>query len=148
MIVYFSLGSNLGDREQTIEQALSLMEKEIGPLIKRSSFYFSAPWGFESPNTFCNLCACYATDYSPHQVLRITQSIERRLGRVHKSTSSSAQTPHYTDRPIDIDLLLYYTDEETEIRCNTPHLTLPHPLMREREFVMIPLREIWDRGDC
>ena len=146
MLIYFSLGSNLGDRESTIDTALSLMSQQLGPLIKRSSFYYSKPWGFVSPNDFCNLCAVFETALTPIEVLRCTQAIERSLGR-HKQLSSEAITlasagltakRSYSDRPIDIDLL--YT--EPALSIDTPELTLPHPLMLMREFVMIPLAEI------
>ena len=70
---------------------------------------------------------------SPQQLLAATKDIERRLGRTVKSTGDG----HYHDRPIDIDILMY-----DNLHLSTPDLTLPHPLMHERDFVMIPLREI------
>ena len=143
MIVYLSLGSNLGNREQTIDKAIQLLSEQVGPLIKRSSFFYSKPWGFDSPNDFCNICASFKTELSPLDLLYTTQSIERQLGRTKKSnfkqqsglTSNSEAV--YSDRPIDIDILLY-----GDLQLSTPDLTIPHPRMHQRDFVMRPLREI------
>lgn len=136
MLYYLSLGSNLGEREQTLLRATEYIEERIGPIRMRSSMYYSAPWGFESENGFCNICLSLETPLSPHEVLRLTQEIEHDLGRTTKSHDGI-----YHDRPIDIDLLLCYDDKQ-EISINTEELTLPHPLMQERDFVMVPLREI------
>lgn len=136
-VVYLSLGSNLGNREQNILNALQLLGQHIGQPVHRSAFFYSEPWGFRSEHSFCNLCASYATDLSPIDILRATQQIERTLGRAHKS-----QYGHYQDRLIDIDLLLYITPRGHSLSIQTPDLTLPHPLMHLRPFVMIPLIEI------
>ena len=123
MIVYLSLGSNLGNREQTIDKAIQLLSEQVGPLIKRSSFFYSKPWGFDSPNDFCNICASFKTE-------QITIPSDRALGlRNHKSV--------YKDRCIDIDILLF-----GDIQLSTPELTIPHENMTNRDFVMIPLQEI------
>lgn len=130
--VYFGLGSNLGDKAQNIAKAIEMMKEQIGTLVSQSALYTSEPWGFESENDFVNIAACFETDLSPQEVLSRTQAIERAMGRKHKS-----QNKVYTDRIIDIDILLY--GNET---INEPNLTIPHPLMHEREFVMKPLSEI------
>lgn len=132
MKVYFSLGSNLGDRAQLLEKALTLLNKEIGNLVSRSSFYETEPWGFSSNHPFLNACCLCETKLSPLEVLHRTQQIEKELGRKRKSKNKK-----YHDRPIDIDLLLC-----DDLTINTKELTIPHPFMQERRFVLEPLKEI------
>ncbi|MBR6493593.1 MAG: 2-amino-4-hydroxy-6-hydroxymethyldihydropteridine diphosphokinase [Paludibacteraceae bacterium] len=131
MLIYLSLGANLGDREATINKALDLLATQVGPLVNRSSFYYSQPWGFDSPNDFCNLCASFETSLSPLNLLHTTQSIERQLGRTPKSNGV------YQDRTIDIDIIFY-----GDIHLETSELTIPHPLWQQRDFVKVPLAEI------
>lgn len=130
--VYLSLGANLGNKEQTLDQAVAILSAEAGTLLRRSSFFYSEPWGFRSEHSFCNICISMLTTLTPIELLDLTQDIERRLGRTKKSSDRV-----YHDRTIDIDLLIY-----EGVEMQTPRLTLPHPLMQERDFVMIPLREI------
>ena len=92
--------------------------------------------GFVSDNEFANIVAVYDTDYSPEEVLLITQQIEREMGRTEKSVNGV-----YQDRVIDIDLL-QVTHHSSLITHQSSTLTLPHPRMQERDFVMIPLREV------
>lgn len=101
-------------------------------MVRQSSFVQTEPWGFRSDNLFLNACVCVETQLSPRHLLLETQRIERLLGRSRKTTDG-----RYHDRPIDIDILLY-----DDITLNEPDLRIPHPLMHERDFVMIPLREI------
>ena len=142
MLIFLSLGANLGNREATINQALDLLATKVGPLIKRSSFFYSQPWGFDSPNEFCNLCASFTTSLSPLDLLHTTQSIEKQLGRTQKSNGV------YQDRTIDIDIIRAFDDNGNEIFVNhqspiTNHqLTIPHPLWQQRDFVKVPLAEI------
>ena len=154
MTYYFSLGANLGNREQTIQQALALMEQQIGHIERCSSYYYSEPWGFESENDFCNLCCCLLTDMQPTEVLLATQAIERALGRTKKSVvsrqkSAISHQPSaiYSDRSIDIDIIRAFNNIGEEIIINYQlstinYLTLPHPLWQQRDFVRIPLAEI------
>ena len=130
--LYLSLGSNLGDREQMLHRAIALIDERVGTVQRVSSFIETEPWGFESEHTFLNAVVMVLTTLSPEQCLKETQQIERELGRKTKSKDGI-----YHDRPIDIDLLMY-----GDLKLSTPTLTLPHPRMRERDFVMIPLREI------
>ncbi len=130
--VYLSLGSNLGDKRATVDEAILQIDRQIGTVACRSACFESAPWGFESENSFVNVCICCHTTLSPREILTATQAIERRLGRTVKSVNGE-----YHDRTIDIDILLY-----NDITIDEPDLKIPHPLMRERDFVMIPLREI------
>ncbi len=139
--IIFSLGSNMGDREGTIERALTLLEKRIGPLKKRSSFYYSPSWGYDSPNEFCNICALFETDLNPYEVLEQAEEIERELGR-NKDRALKTQAPiglsrTYADRTIDIDII-----KMGDIQMTSPTLTIPHPLYKQREFVTIPLAEL------
>ena len=145
--VYLSLGANIGNRKRTLRQAIEQIEKQVGVVVRQSAFYETEPWGFESPNNFLNAAVCVQTDLQPIELLHVTQQIERNLGRTSDtkrnslSDSFQADNPSYHDRVIDIDILLY-----DDISVNTPELTIPHPLMYEREFVMQPLREIMKQG--
>lgn len=130
---YLSLGSNIGDRQQAIMRAVELLDAGAGQVLKVSSLYETEPWGFHSDNLFLNAAVAILTTLTPKQLLSITQSIEREMGRTEKTTSGG----HYADRIIDIDILLY--DEE---KIDTPELKIPHPLMWERQFVVEPLKEI------
>ena len=135
--VYVGLGTNLGEKEQNLRDALQKIEEQIGKVISLSAFYVTAPWGFASENSFLNAAACVETELSPLAVLQETQAIERELGRTKKSVDGV-----YSDRLIDIDLLLY---EDLVLSVTSPsgaELNLPHPLMKERDFVMLPLAEI------
>ena len=137
MVVYFSLGTNLGDKEQNLRMAVQKIRKQIGEVISLSAFYATAPWGFSSDNTFLNAALCVDTALAPLEVLQTTQEIEREMGRTHKSVNAV-----YSDRVIDIDLLLCFAFiDKTDAHAN-PYLKLPHPLMQERRFVMEPLAEI------
>ena len=136
--VYLSLGTNLGDKEHNLLSAITEIERRIGLVRAQSAFLSTEPWGFESENTFLNAAVCVETELSPNALLRVTQQIERDMGRTEKSTINGQQsTVTYHDRIIDIDILLY-----DDLHINTPKLTIPHPHMYERDFVLIPLREI------
>lgn len=135
--VYIGLGTNLGDKEENLRVAVQKIEMQIGKIVSLSAFYITAPWGFHSDNSFLNAAACIATDFSPLEVLQKTQEIERELGRKHKSAGGV-----YSDRLIDIDLLMY---DDLILSTTSPEgaeLNLPHPLMAERDFVMKPMAEI------
>ena len=139
--VYLGLGSNLGDREEHIRKAIALIGESIGLVIRQSSLIETEPWGFESANRFLNGVILVETTLTPRQLLKATQKIERQLGRKKKSTDSSLLTPvSYSDRSIDIDILLY-----DDLTVDEPDLKIPHPLMEQRDFVMIPLNEIKPR---
>ena len=130
--VFLGLGSNLGDKVRNLQEAVRLVSERVGTVVRQSSFIETAPWGFESENSFLNAAICCETSKTPREVLLLTQQIERELGRTKKGGI------HYADRPIDIDILLY--DEWT---VDEPDLKIPHPLMHQRDFVMIPLKEIY-----
>lgn len=135
--VYLGLGTNLGDKEQNLRDAVQKIEEQVGKVVSLSAFYVTSPWGFTSENSFLNAAACVKTELSPLEVLQETQMIERELGRTKKSVNGM-----YSDRLIDIDLLLY---DDVILSVTSPsgsELILPHPLMTERDFVMKPLAEI------
>lgn len=130
--LYLSLGTNLGDRLSNLETALTHIAREVGTVISSSDVIETEPWGFDSSNSFLNMAVKVETLLQPLEVLHATQDIERQMGRSEKSVNRE-----YKDRLIDIDLLLY-----DDIVMNTPELTIPHPLMYQREFVMKPLLQI------
>lgn len=136
MLIYFGIGTNLANREANLNAALHLLNERVGEQLACSSIYRSAPQGFVSENEFANIVAVYDTPYSPEEVLLITQQIEREMGRTQKSVNGV-----YHDRIIDIDLLQAILNSKAIIQ-NSSTLTLPHPRMQERDFVMIPLREV------
>ena len=142
--VYLGLGSNLGDREENMRKAIQLIGERVGKVTKQSSFIETDPWGYESANRFLNAVVLCETCKKPREVLLLTQQIERDLGRKTKRHfkkndvgSTSVETESYSDRPIDIDILLY-----DDLTIDEPDLQIPHPLMQERDFVMIPLKEL------
>lgn len=121
----------MGDRRQNIITAVSQLAERVGNISALSSFYETAPWGFESKNTFINVALSMETPLSPEKLLDVTQQIESEMGRTQKTNGA------YHDRIIDIDILMF----EDRI-MHTPVLILPHPLMHQRLFVMEPLAEI------
>lgn len=129
--VYLGLGSNLGERKELIQKAITLVNERIGTVTRQSSLIETEPWGFESSHKFLNGVILCETALTPREVLKETQQIERELGRKKKTTLT------YKDRPIDIDILLY-----DDLKVDEPDLKIPHPLMQQRDFVMIPLKEI------
>ncbi|MDR0686223.1 MAG: 2-amino-4-hydroxy-6-hydroxymethyldihydropteridine diphosphokinase [Dysgonamonadaceae bacterium] len=132
MICYLSLGSNLGDRSLNLQKARKLLEEKIGTLKAVSSEHETEPWGFRSNNKFLNQVVAVETDLPPEEILSLTQQIERAIGRKDKTAGNN-----YKDRIIDVDLLL-----AGNIKMKTDKLTLPHPSMLKRRFVMEPLSEI------
>lgn len=144
--VYFGLGSNLGNRHMLLEQAIDALQQHVGSLVACSSFIETEPWGFESEHRFLNAVVHFTTEYSPLDTLLETQTIERQLGRTQKSCDGQ-----YHDRPIDIDILMYddiRLDETYNVDGRVVRLTLPHPHMHERDFVMKPLAEIDIHRSC
>ena len=131
--VYLGLGSNLGNRKKLLLQAIRLISEQVGKVTRQSSLIETEPWGFESNNKFLNAVILCETTKTPREVLEITQQIERDMGSTKKSVSVG-----YSDRTVDIDILLY-----DDLTIDEPDLKIPHPLMHKRDFVMIPLKEIY-----
>ncbi|MDO8472508.1 MAG: 2-amino-4-hydroxy-6-hydroxymethyldihydropteridine diphosphokinase [Dehalococcoidia bacterium] len=126
--VYLGLGSNIGDRRANICKALELLAEKV-QVESVSSFYETEPWGFRDQPMFLNMACQICTDLGPKDLLHLAKDIEKRLGR----------TPGFRNAPriIDIDILLYHNRVLDE-----PDLTLPHPRLSERAFVLVPLAEI------
>ena len=131
-IVYLGLGSNLGNKEANLNNAISLLSTKVGRILRQSSFYVSKAWGYVSENDFLNAVVLIETDLSPSDLLHETKNIEKHIGRKEKTVGNG-----YSDRIIDIDIL-FYNDEI----INHRNLKIPHPLIIERDFVLTPLTEI------
>lgn len=130
-IVFIGLGSNEGDRLKILRGAALDLKKNLGILLKSSSVYETASWGFESEQPFLNAVMKFETEHQPAEVLNMLHYLEAKAGRQRTENSG------YTDRTLDLDLL-YYDDllqDETSIQ-------LPHPRISLRNFVLVPLSEI------
>ena len=130
--VYLGLGTNIGNRKENLTRAIEALSLALGHYTALSSFIETAPWGFDSDNAFLNCAVAFDTELSPFQLLDTTENIERELGRTSKSNGGV-----YHDRVIDIDILLY-----GNMTIDTVRLTIPHPLMHMRDFVLEPLAQI------
>lgn len=128
-VAYIALGSNLGDREQNLNLALQYIAGNEIKIEKVSRFLESEPYGVTDQPKFINAVARVRTELPPEKLLDTLLEIENKMGRVRKR--------HWGERNIDLDLLLY-----DDIKMQTPKLTLPHPDMQNRDFVMIPLAEV------
>ncbi len=127
--VLLGLGGNLGDPVATIGAALRRLEAEGVRITRRSRSYRTAPWGVTDQPDFVNICVAAETDLSPRALLELVQAVETALGR--------ERTIRWGPRMIDIDILAY-GDE----RVDEPDLTIPHPRLTERAFVLVPLLDI------
>jgi 2-amino-4-hydroxy-6-hydroxymethyldihydropteridine diphosphokinase len=130
-VVYFSLGSNLGDRVALLEEAIGFIEESMGNVVSRSTMKETEPWGYASTHRFINACIAVNTARSPLECLLILQSIEKRMGRLKSGKKG------YSDRTIDIDIILF-----DDLVMETSNLVLPHPHLHERLFVLEPMMEI------
>jgi 2-amino-4-hydroxy-6-hydroxymethyldihydropteridine diphosphokinase len=125
-------GSNRGDKALALARAAEALEERVGTIVRRSAVHESAPWGFSDPESFLNQVLILETNLQPLEVLDRTQAIEKALGRVSKHGRGG-----YEPRPIDLDILFY-----DDLCLTTERLTVPHPLIAERQFVLVPLREV------
>lgn len=130
-ISYLSLGSNLGDRLQHLENAIYMLVEQGVEAELVSSLYQSEPWGFASDHWFLNQVVRVNSDHTPEELLSIMHDAERYAGRIRK------EMPGYADRVLDIDLLFY-----DDLIIDSPALKVPHPRLAERKFVLEPLNEI------
>jgi 2-amino-4-hydroxy-6-hydroxymethyldihydropteridine diphosphokinase len=128
-IVFLSIGSNLGNRSKNITTAIKALKK-IGKITAISSIYQTEPVGYKKQKEFLNLALKLETNLLPIELLKKTQQIEQKIGKVKKIKNGP--------RKIDIDLIFY----NNEIIINTNQLILPHPRMHQRKFVLVPLKEI------
>ena len=127
--VYIQLGSNIGERESFIAKSMEQIEENVGEIIIASSVFETIPWGNENQNNFLNSVIKIKTPFDSFKVLKKSQEIENNLGRV--------RLRKWGERTIDIDILFY----NNKI-INTKELTIPHPLIQKRKFVLVPLSEI------
>lgn len=126
---YLLLGTNLGDRAQNLNTAIAFIEKEVGEVFKKSSVYETAAWGKTDQPGFLNLALGVKTEVEPLVLLNILLGIEQKMGRV--------RLKRWGERLIDIDIIFY-----ADRIVNNEELTLPHPEMHKRRFVLEPLNEI------
>ena len=127
--VYLLLGSNMGDSEQMLAVATNMIEKNIGKLTKSSSIYRTAAWGKEDQPDFLNQIIIVSSSLSSSTVLKEMFGIEKEMGRIRTIKNAA--------RVIDIDML-FFNDEIIQ----TENLTVPHPQIQNRKFVLVPLAEI------
>lgn len=127
-IAYIGLGSNLGDKEANCRKAIALLAKS-SRVVRASSLYCTEPMGYREQDDFVNAVVELETGLSPEALLQQCRAIEEELGRV--------RTVRWGPRTIDVDILLYGTTT-----IETPELTIPHPLLHTRRFVLVPLCEI------
>ncbi len=132
MKITLGFGSNLGERKNIILQAYELLEEKLGKKTQESTMIETEAWGFESENLFLNSVAVFETNKTPRESLLICNEIEALLGRRRNPNATT-----YENRPIDIDILFY----ENEI-INEHDLKIPHPLIPQRDFVLLPLKEL------
>ena len=135
MLCHLNIGSNIGDSRAIIARAIALIERDIARAgtLRASQAVVSEPWGFRSDNRFINAGAEMLTDLSPQLLMERIKSIETELGATpHRNPDGS-----YRDRNIDIDII-----HLGDMVIDTPTLTVPHPRMHEREFVLRPLAEL------
>lgn len=137
--VVFLTGGNVGDVKTRLQRAQQLLNERVGAVLRCSHRYESAPWGFDAEERFSNQAIEVSTDLTPHEVLDAIEQIENELGRNRAAEAiERARTgSRYCSRPIDIDILFY--DDEV---ISDERLTIPHPLLPEREFALVPLCEI------
>ena len=131
-LAYLSLGSNLGDRRRNLDEAVRRLG-EIGEIKSISSYYETAPVDFTRQPEFLNIVVALETEKMPRQLLHALLDIERGLGRKRPSGTTNLKGP----RTLDIDILLFGSS-----MIQTPELTIPHPRLHERRFVLEPLAEI------
>lgn len=130
-IIFIGLGSNEGNSFQILSDAYLDLKKNVGYLIASSSIYETAPWGFESKNSFLNAVLKFETNHTPEEILNILQYLETKAGR------NRNESENYTDRTLDLDLLYY-----DNVLSDKEELVLPHPRISERLFVLWPMVEI------
>lgn len=126
---YLLLGSNVGDRAAMLKKATHLIESHIGPVKAKSSIYETEPWGVENQENFLNLALHIESSLPPMAAWKMIEQIQNDLGKTQEGV--------WGPRNIDIDIL--YCDD---VVLKTPELTIPHPRVRERNFVLVPLMEI------
>lgn len=130
-LVFLALGSNLGNRRQLMDSAISMINERCGIVKETSPFYETEPVGFDSDNLFLNACISIQTTMDPLELLTETQKIETELGRIRHDDGV------YHSRTLDIDIIIY-----GNLIINEESLCIPHANFRERDFVLRPLNDI------
>ena len=129
-MILIGLGSNMGERDHHLQQALGLLEMDGSIRIdKVSSLYETAPFGVTDQDEFLNMVVAVKTELSPEKLLQKCLAVENAMGRV--------RFRHWGPRIIDLDLLIY-----DAVQMQTDNLTLPHPGIEQRAFVLIPMRDV------
>lgn len=130
--VYLLLGGNVGDREGVMIKTIALLGRKVGTVLQISSFYETQPWGMSDAQNFLNIALKLSTRLTALALLDVLLEIEEQLGRKRNPLITD-----YESRPIDIDILFYGTAV-----IQSSRLTIPHPRLQERKFVLVPLCEI------
>lgn len=129
---FILLGSNLGERELLLREAIAMIEESCGDVVACSKIYETEPWGFVAENNFLNQVVMIKTELNPHDLLKELLSIESVLGRQRDENKKG-----YASRPMDLDVL-YYGD----MIINDDDLIVPHPRLHLRRFTLLPLCDI------
>lgn len=127
--VFLLIGGNMGDRLQNLHQAIALLEDTCGPVIQQSAVYETAAWGKTDQEAFLNQALLLKTLLTPQELITTILSVEEQLGRRRMEKNGP--------RVIDIDIIFY-----NDLVMHEPHLTIPHPQLQNRRFVLVPLQEI------
>lgn len=128
---YLGLGTNMGNRTENLVSAIHLLEENGLKVLKHSSVYETSAWGFESETPFYNMVVQVSSEIEPFELLRLTQKIEKQVGRTEKTLEG------YQSRIIDIDIL--FIDAKV---INTDELRVPHKFFESRKFVLVPMNEL------
>jgi 2-amino-4-hydroxy-6-hydroxymethyldihydropteridine diphosphokinase len=127
--VFLLIGGNMGDRLQNLHQAIALLSAACGPVIQQSAVYETAAWGKTDQAAFLNQALVLSTSLTPQELITTILSVEEKMGRLRMEKNGP--------RVIDIDIIFY-----NEVVMHEPHLTIPHPQLQNRRFVLVPLNEI------
>lgn len=127
--VFLLIGGNMGDRLQNLHQAIALISAYCGPVIQQSAVYETAAWGKTDQPAFLNQALLLTTALTPHELITTLLSVEEKMGRLRMEKNGP--------RVIDIDIIFY-----NDLVMHEPHLTIPHPQLQNRRFVLVPLCEI------
>lgn len=127
-IIFLGLGSNVGDKKQNLEKTISKLRERISD-IKVSKFYETEPWGYTEQDKFLNAAICGKTSLSPSELLEFIKLVENKIGRIKRFK--------WGPREIDIDMLFY-----DDLVYKDKSITIPHPFLQEREFVLKPLVDL------
>lgn len=127
---FLSIGTNLGNRELNIKNAIIFLQEEVGKFVATSATYETEPWGFEAENNFYNLVVLFETDLLPRELLNAVKRIEQKMGRVKTRQG-------YQSRIIDIDIIFY----ENQF-YHDKNLSIPHKHTHMRNFVLMPLADL------